>query len=207
MLEFTLTHVVQHLVAQNAWVKQELIAHAGKSVCFKVFPFSVTFTILNDGNLAVSSMHTEPEATVTIPPGTGLRMLVNDEVGHQQVQIEGDVALASLMSKVIRNSSWDYEEDLSQLIGDISAHQLASAARRSAQQAKLQSLNLMQMLVEYWQEERPVLAKKSRVAQYMQEVDDLRDAVARLEKRLEKLATQIPEVATDSDQGSVVVND
>lgn len=207
MLEFTLTHVVQHLVAQNAWVKQELIAHAGKSVCFKVFPFSVTFTILNDGNLAVSSMHTEPEATVTIPPGTGLRMLVNDEVGHQHVQIEGDVALASLMSKVIRNSSWDYEEDLSQLVGDISAHQLASVARGTVTQIKLQSLNLMQMLVEYWQEERPVLAKKSRVAQYMQEVDELRDAVARLEKRLEKMTHQFAEATTEAVQSSKAVDE
>jgi ubiquinone biosynthesis protein UbiJ len=43
------------------------------------------------------------------------------------------------------------------------------------------------MLTEYWQEEQPLIAKKRHVEKFIQEVDQLRDDVARLEKRLAKL--------------------
>jgi len=44
------------------------------------------------------------------------------------------------------------------------------------------------MLSEYWQEEKPMLAKKRHVDQFNSEVDRLRSDVERFEKRLQKLA-------------------
>ena len=47
------------------------------------------------------------------------------------------------------------------------------------------------MLFEYWQEEKPLIAKKRHVEQFNQDVDTLRADVDRMEKRLEKLAQKI----------------
>jgi ubiquinone biosynthesis protein UbiJ len=43
------------------------------------------------------------------------------------------------------------------------------------------------MLTEYWQEENPLIAKKRHVVAFVKDVDQLRDDVERLEKRIEKL--------------------
>jgi ubiquinone biosynthesis protein UbiJ len=49
------------------------------------------------------------------------------------------------------------------------------------------ALNLSQAAAEYWTEERPLLAKPQQVSAFMQSVDALRDDVARLEQRLNRL--------------------
>jgi ubiquinone biosynthesis protein UbiJ len=47
------------------------------------------------------------------------------------------------------------------------------------------------MLSEYWQEEKPLLAKKRHIEQFNTEVDTLRADVERMEKRLNKLTKKL----------------
>jgi ubiquinone biosynthesis protein UbiJ len=47
------------------------------------------------------------------------------------------------------------------------------------------------MLSEYWQEEMPLIAKKRHVEKFNSEVDNLRADVARFEKKLAKLTSNI----------------
>lgn len=107
-----------------------------------------------------------------------------------QVRIEGDTELAKTLAKVLQNVKWDYEEDLSQVIGDISANKLSAFAKNAAHEAKLQAVNFAEMAAEYWQEENPLIAKRRHVEDFVQKVDVLRDDVERLEKRLTKLLTK-----------------
>ena len=46
------------------------------------------------------------------------------------VKIEGDVQLAAELGWLAENLRWDFEEDLSRVLGDVPAHALADAARR-----------------------------------------------------------------------------
>ena len=48
------------------------------------------------------------------------------------VKIEGDVQLAAELGWLAENLRWDFEEDLSRILGDVPAHALADAARRLA---------------------------------------------------------------------------
>ncbi|HNZ57692.1 MAG TPA: hypothetical protein PKL58_10075, partial [Methylophilaceae bacterium] len=96
---------------------------------------------------------------------------------------------------------WDYEDDLSKLVGDIPAYQIADFGRKAVGSIKETSTNLAEMLSEYWQEEMPVIAKKRHVEQFNSEVDTLRADVARLEKKLlkfEKKLTQTLSSPTDN---------
>ena len=47
------------------------------------------------------------------------------------VKIEGDVQLAAEIGWLAENLRWDFEEDLSRVVGDVPAHALADAARRA----------------------------------------------------------------------------
>ncbi|PKO93837.1 MAG: hypothetical protein CVU15_00380 [Betaproteobacteria bacterium HGW-Betaproteobacteria-1] len=191
MFKPLLTRLLNHLINQNVWAKEQLQPFGGKTVKFTIPPFSAHLTVLEDGGLAMAGESSTADASITVPPSVALRLLANDDAASTLATLEGDTELAATLAKVLRGMSWEYEEDLSKVIGDIPAHQLAEFGRKASREIKGQSLNLMQMLVEYWQEEQPMLAKKRHVEAFNQEVDTLREDTERLEKRIEKLSEKI----------------
>lgn len=191
MLKPLLTRLLNHLVNQNSWARQQLQPFGGKTVKFGIPPLSTHLTILEDGGLAMAGESAAPDAIIVVPPSVALRLLANDDAASTLVTLEGDTELAAALSRVLRGMSWEYEEDLSKIIGDVPAHQLAELGRKAGHEIKSQSFNLMQMLVEYWQEEQPMLAKKRHVESFNREIDTLREDCERLEKRSERLEKQL----------------
>src|SRR5665647_1651564 len=189
------TRILNHLIRQNAWARALLLPYAGKTVRFNIVPLTATLIVLEDGGLAMAGEATEPDTSVTLPPTAALRLLAGDEAANTLITLEGDSELASAISKVLRNMSWEYEEDLSHVIGDIPAHQLAEFGRRVTTESKRQVISLAGMFAEYWQEEQPLIAKKRHVQQFVKDVDTLREDVERLAKYMEKLQAKIQEKA------------
>lgn len=181
------TRFLQHLTNQNNWSRAHLISFAGKVIQFDVALMKTNLLILEDGSLAIAGDTAVPDATIHLPPSLALRLLAKDEAAKTQIKIDGDTHLATELSKVLQLMRWDIEEDLSHVVGDIAAHKIGATSHNIVQEAKQQSIHLAEMLAEYWQEEKNVLAKKRHVEQFNTEVDTLRGDVARFEKRLEKL--------------------
>lgn len=188
MLKPALTKVLQHVMSQNSWAAPLLQPFAGQSIRFEIPPVAANLTILEDGSMAMSGESPSIDASVKIPFLVALRMLANDEQASQAVQIDGNTELVVVVTKVLRNMSWQVEEDLSNVVGDVAAYQISHFARQTAANIKTQSLNLAQMASEYWQEENPLLAKQVHIERFNQAVNTLREDVDRLEKRLDKLA-------------------
>ena len=191
MLKALSTRLLQHLISQNSWASNLLLPFAGKSIQINVSFISTSLVILENGNLAIAGETNVPDATVTIPPSLLLRLLAKDEAANRQINIEGDTHLAAELAKVFSNTRWDYEDDLSNLIGDIPAIKIGTFVRDAANTVKETSVNLAEMLSEYWQEEMPLIAKKRHVEQFNAEVDMLGADVARFEKKLAKLTKNI----------------
>lgn len=191
MFKPVLTRLLHHLINQNSWARSQLQPFGGKAVRFNVPPVSATLVVLEDGGLAMAGDSAEPDAIVTIPFPVALRLLANDEAATTLATLEGDTELAATLAKVLRGMQWEYEEDLSKLIGDIPAHEIAEFGRKASAEVKKQTINLAEMLTEYWQEEQPLIAKKRHVEQFIKEVDTLREDTERLTKRLEKLSAKI----------------
>ncbi|HSH97147.1 MAG: SCP2 domain-containing protein [Methylophilaceae bacterium] len=195
MLKPILTRLLNHLITQNSWARAELIPFAGKSVRFNMPPISASLTILEDGGLAMAGDASQPDATVTISLPIALRLLAKDEAAAKQARLEGDTELAMALSKVMQNLEWEYEEDLSRVIGDIPANKIATFGRETVAGIKKQSLNAAEMLAEYWQEEQPMIAKKRHVEKFISDVDTLRDDAERLGKRFDKLMEKLEKQA------------
>lgn len=181
------THVLQHLIAQNTWASGMLQPFAGKSVRITIAPISSEMVILEDGNLAMAGETNIPDAIINIAPSLLLRLLAKDEAAKLQIEMSGDTDLATALAKVFSHVRWDYEDDLSKLVGDVPANKIGMFARNAVQNLKENGFNVAGMLSEYWQEEKPMLAKKRHVDQFNKEVDSLRSDVERFEKRLQKL--------------------
>ena len=191
MLKQLSTHIIQHLLAQNAWAAPMLQPFASQSVQLNFVLLKTSLVILENGNLAIAGETNVPDATITIPPSLLLRLMAKDESAKLQIKVDGDTHLATALAKVLSHVRWDYEDDLSKLTGDVSASKIGEFTRQSASTVKDTAINLAEMLSEYWQEEKPLLAKKRHVEQFNTEVDTLRADVERLEKRLNKLAKKV----------------
>ena len=188
---------LQHITHQNNWSRKHLIPYVGKVVQFNIIPFKTKLIILEDGSLGIPPDHAVADATIHIPPSLAIRLMAKDEAAKMLIKIDGDSHLATELSKVLQYIRWDIEEDLSQAIGDISANKITSVAIGSAKELKKQAINLTEMLKEYWQEEKPILAKKWQINQFNTNVDSLRSDVNRFEKRLNKLKKRIQGSSTN----------
>ena len=192
MLKPLIMRILQHLTNQNEWSKPYLIPFAGKVVQFNFVLAKANLLILEDGSLAISgnsynNKSASPDATIHMPPSLALRLLAKDEAAKMFIKIDGDTHLATEFGKVLQNMRWDIEEDLSLITGDIAAFKIGELSKKAFSDMRQQSINAAGMLSEFWQEEKPILAKKRHVEQFNADVDVLKSDVARFEKRLQKL--------------------
>jgi ubiquinone biosynthesis protein UbiJ len=190
---------LNHLLAQQPWAKDQLCLHAGKTIRLEVPPMSLHLLIENNGEFSAlnadlnsdSASTTLPDATLALPPFAALRMALHGTLDTSQITMQGDTALAASVGKVLRELSWDIEEDLSHVMGDIPATKIVSMGKQFLLQGKQKSANLAAMLAEYWQEENPLITKRRHLEQFATEVDELRDAAERLEKRITQLGKSL----------------
>ena len=82
---------------------------------------------------------------------------------------------------------WDAVEDSSRLAGDIAANRLSQIGQSLFGAPGQWLKNLSENLVEHWTEEQPLIAHKTQIQQFINDVDTLRDDAERLEKRLARL--------------------
>ncbi len=178
---------LNHLLSQNSWATQRLARFAGRTARFHIAPFSFAYTILEDGTLRSADAETSADALCVIAPSLLPRLALHDEKAHAEIHTEGDAGLLTEIFFLSRNLRWDVAEDLSRVTGDVAAERIVQTVQTKQQQLLDAAVNLSQAAAEYWTEERPLLAKPQQVAAFMQQVDTLRDDVARLEQRINRL--------------------
>jgi ubiquinone biosynthesis accessory factor UbiJ len=191
MLAPLVTHFLQHLTQQNNWARPYLIPFSGKVVLFDFSLIQNKLLILEDGSLSIAGETADADATVHIPPSLALRLLANDTDAKSYIRVDGDTHLATEVSKVLQNMRWDIEEDISKVVGDIGAYKISQVTQKTLETGKKQAINLAEMLAEYWQEEKNILAKKTHVESFNSAVDELKNDVDRLEKRINKALTTL----------------
>jgi len=179
---------LNHLLTQNSWALPRLARFAGKTARFDIAPFFFAYTILADGSLRSAAAAASTDALCVIAPSLLPRLAMHDERAHTEIRSEGDPELLKEIFFLSRNLDWDAAEDLSHVTGDIAAERIVQTARNVRQQLHDAALNFSRAAAEYWTEEQPLLAKPQHVSAFMQQVDTLRDDVARLEQRIKTLS-------------------
>ena len=178
---------INHLLKSASWARERLKPCAGKIVRFKLAPFTVALVILDSGELADAPATAGADASFTLTTGIALRMLARDQHAWQQVEVSGDTALTREILYVAQNLRWDVEEDLSRVFGDVAAHRMASAAHELDRWRRDTVDSFARSAAAYWTEERPLIAARENVEGFIRDVDQLRDDVARFDKRIEHL--------------------
>ena len=189
MLDALAAAAINHLLQGATWARERLVPFAGASVRFHLPPTSATFSIGEDGTLQPAASGAEPAAVIRLTPPLALRLaLLKDDSARAEVEVEGDAALASALTRILGALSWDVEEDLSRVVGDVAAHRIGRAGRALLDWQAALAANVARSVGEYLTEERPAVAGREALHAFAAAVDELRDDVQRLEKRIQRLS-------------------
>ena len=177
-----------HLLRGESWARKRLQPCAGKTARFRLPPFpDLALTVQASGEVSPAAQGAPDDAVVTLAPGLLPRLLAHDEDAYREIRISGDNEFAEEIIRIGKNLHWDAEQDLSGVMGDILAHRVAQAGQNLVYWHTETARHLLQMIMEYWTEEQPLLAKPPALHEFIREVDALKDEAARLEQRINRL--------------------
>jgi len=182
---------INHILSSEPWANGELARHAGKTILLKLPLGDLCFEIKPAGLLAVSET---PDASSLVleVSAKALRELTGStgslrEQAFKAVKITGDADLAQLLGRLVGQVRWEYEEDLARLMGDAPANFAVRQGKKFLSVSKSAASDLLSNVVEYVSEERKVLLNQRDFMSHKNELNELRDAVDRMEKRIQIL--------------------
>jgi ubiquinone biosynthesis protein UbiJ len=133
------------------------------------------------------------DVTITVEAGAAPAFLSGGQAGAMKyVRIEGDAEFATALGYLAEHLRWEPEEDLARLVGDAGAHRAATFARDIAGRARRTGRNLLESIAEFLLDEDPQLVRRGELEALATDLTRTRDDVARLEKRIERLAREAP---------------
>jgi len=183
---------LNHLLGAEAWARDKLKPHAGQCVEFRSPPLpALRLAILDTGLVRGAAEDAVPSLIVSIGPSALPASLRGEDAMMREIGIDGNADLAATVQYLFRHLRWDVAEDLSRVFGDVLAERMVTEGRRFAAWNREAAEKLAQNFAEYWIEEQPLLARPADVRRFLADADQLRDDLARLEKRIEILTRKI----------------
>jgi ubiquinone biosynthesis protein UbiJ len=193
-------HGINHVLAGESWASAELAKHAGKAIALEM-PFGRFAVQITNSGLLEAVRHadsTEISDGDAVPPiRTALVLTISSQAlstlltsgpirenAFKSVTIAGDADLAQLLGRLAGQLRWEYEEDLSKIIGDAPAHFAVAQGKKIASAGKAAGRDLLENAVEYLSEEKKVLLNQRDFAIHKNQLMELRDSVERLDKRI-----------------------
>jgi ubiquinone biosynthesis accessory factor UbiJ len=176
---------LNHMLAQSDWARTRLASFAGKCAAISVFPMQLRLLISSEGYVETANSGSKVDATIVMTPALVGRVLIGDQTARREAKIEGDTAFAQEIAFLAQHLRWDYEEDLSKVVGDVVAHRVGETARGFTAWQVEAAKNLTENLRDYWVQERPLVASRTAIERFNREIDQLRDGTERLAKRVE----------------------
>ena len=177
---------VNRLLDAESWARERLARFAGDTVELVPLPLPpLRVTILADGRVQPGGE--TPSLTLQIGPGALFALARGEEEFLRAVQMSGNARLAQEVASLARHLRWDVEEELSRLVGDVAAHRIAGVARDFAAWQVDAVRRIATSAADFLAEETRLLVRREEQLSHARSVAELRDALARLEKRIERL--------------------
>lgn len=116
-----------------------------------------------------------------------LKWQTSKSLVNSQMYVQGDVDTAQRFHELFEKHHIDWEDNLSKLVGDVTAHKMMQLLKKPTDFFKRNKSKFTQDCAEYAQEEAGWLPSKYEVDGFYREVDELRLQVDRLQAKMESL--------------------
>ena len=122
---------LNHVLMQEKEAQDRLRRKKGSVLHIRWGLFELDLLVTAAGLVDCAPPAAKPDLTIAVAAESPLDVIQAVMAGKSPpVKIEGDVQLAAELGWLAENLRWDFEEDLSRILGDVPAHALADAARR-----------------------------------------------------------------------------
>ncbi len=179
---------LNHLLDDAPWAREKLAPFSGRSADFILKPLQLGLGI-DDNGYFTEAATPSPDVILELPLASLPKLIGGPDALMADIRISGNADLADTLGFVLRKLRWDGEEALSRLIGDIAAHRSVGLLHNVADWHMQTARKVVENLSEYLSEEQPVLVRRHALEDLASDSAALRDDLARLEKRLQKLAS------------------
>ena len=185
--------LINHFLYLDPETQIKLNAIDGKQILIVVEHTDVRLKITIENATINLNQTNEQKADVVIKgkPFSLFSLLIKKQNGEpvfpSDIEIKGDINLAQKFQKILKDLDIDWEEILSQYLGDGIARKLSLFIKSGRSYVK-KSINSFESNVsDYLRFEKNLLPDQLLIDEFNQSVDHLRDEVERLKARIEKL--------------------
>jgi ubiquinone biosynthesis protein UbiJ len=186
---------INHVLEAEPWALAELAKHAGKTILLRLPVGDLAFEITSPGLLKALQEVNQPSLSLEVSAKALSDLAATSgnlrEQAFKAVKITGDADLAQLIGRLAGQLRWEYEEDLARLVGDAPANFAVRQGKKLVAASRSAAADLLDNVVEYVSEERKVLLNKRDFLVQKSALNDLRESVDRIEKRIQLLEQKV----------------
>ena len=157
--------LLNQLLVRESWARERLERFVGQSAEFRA-PLLPPLRVLVAAGGRIEPGGDEPMAIVTLEG------------------IAGEGELADELRFLQKKLRWDFEEELSRVMGDVAAERVGGTLRAFARWQVDAAQRVTEALADYATGESGMLVRRGELERFASEVERLRAAIDQLERRL-----------------------
>lgn len=170
-----------------------LRALEGRTVALRLKPWPAPVGVrVEQGRLVVVNTESA-DLSIAATPGALLAMVAERggfELPAGRVDISGDADLARRIQKLLAQLNPDWDAPFARVFGEVAGQQIASGLRGLIGWGRATARAMVLNTSEYLREESRDLVAPAELDQFIDEVDQVRDATERAQARVERLWRQ-----------------
>ncbi|MFW0078811.1 MAG: SCP2 domain-containing protein [Coxiella endosymbiont of Haemaphysalis qinghaiensis] len=190
---FSLEKIINAYLQLDSESIQRLSHLENKIIKVQITDWNIEFFILsNKKGLQLASISKKEPDTIISSTLLDLFKIIctkgsSSTLSQNQVKIIGDNSIGEQIRSILTGINIDWEEHLSQITGDILAHQVRVQVKHVANFGKFVFETLRINIQDYLQNESQVILSSEEVESFIQSVTDLKQSVDYTEARIQRL--------------------
>lgn len=181
------------LIGNEAWAREKLRAHAGRTFRLQSGPVVSLFAIGADGAVEAAPLRdAAPDAELSVSPFDVPALLAAPERWETLVSAHGDAALVDTLRELAITLPWFVERSFARAFGPIAGQRLADAGRALLGFPSFAGDRLARNVAAYARDEAGLLARGEEARALAGEQAAVAERIDRLAERVDQLAARLP---------------
>lgn len=179
--------IINHLLLQQAHLKQAFSLLAGRSLRLTALGVNVDMLIGDEGYVHTLPVEVATECHITIHGDAWSKLLQSQPLGVGDISIDGDADLAMQVLAILSQLEYEPYVDATRLFGNTVASHLDYTAKSLFASFKTMVTRVEGEVKDFMLEPNAPVVSAAQWQQHSEAIDALRDDVARLQARLRRL--------------------